>query len=115
MCGGWNASPHRPPADKPGQQNREQAGNKYAVESAGAADRCDGRPEALQLTQIEEIGPDQDADAAPGIGERRSVSPGDKRGGDCRGQRWQNRGPLQKPGLTERSTRESRELSKDRP
>ena len=43
MWGGSNVSPRRPPAGKPGQQNREQACNKYAVESASAADRCDER------------------------------------------------------------------------
>jgi hypothetical protein len=87
MCGGSNVSPRRPPAGKPGQQNRKQAGDEYAVESAGAADRYNGRPEALQLTQIEDIGPDQDAEAAPGIGERRGVPPGDNSGGDRCGQR----------------------------
>ena len=84
MWGGSNVSPRRRRAGKPGQQDREQACNN-AVESAGTPDRCNRRPEALQLTQIEEIGPDQDTEAVHGIGERRGVPPGDKRGGDCRG------------------------------
>src|ERR1700682_4631993 len=85
-CEMANSSPRGPPAGEPGQQNRHQAGYEYAVESAGAADRDDGRPEALELTQIEEIGPDQHAEAAPGIGERRRVPPGDDHGGDGRDQ-----------------------------
>ena len=75
MRHGKNLSPRRPPAGEPCQQKRHQAGDEYAVESAGSADRDDGRPEALELTQIEEIGPYQHAEAAPRIGERRCVLP----------------------------------------
>jgi hypothetical protein len=82
-----NTSPRGSPAGEPGQQNCHQAGDEYAVESAGAADRDDGRPEALELTQVEKIGPDQHAEAAPRIGERRRFPPGDDRGDDGRDQR----------------------------
>jgi hypothetical protein len=63
--GGSNLSPRGPPAGKAGQQNRKRAGDEYAVESAGAADRDDGRPEALEVTQIQDIAPDQYLECAP--------------------------------------------------
>ena len=74
-------------AGEPRQQHRHHAGDEYAVESAGAADRKNGRPEALKLVEIEQIGADQHAKAAAGIGQRRGVAPGDDHGDDGRGHR----------------------------
>ena len=44
-------------------------------------------PEALKLIEIEQIGADQHAKAAAGIGQRRRVAPGDQHGDDGRGHR----------------------------
>ena len=53
---------------EPGQQHRENTGKKNAVESAGSADGSDRRAEPLHFVEIGEIGADQSAEAATGIG-----------------------------------------------
>ena len=62
------------PLDQRRQQQGQDAGDENAVEGAGAADRCDRRPEALHLGKIEKIGADQRAETAADIGERRRVA-----------------------------------------
>ena len=64
------------PAGKARQQHRHDAGEEDAVEGPGAADRGDRRAEPAHGVEIEEVGPDQCAEAAGNIGERRARARG---------------------------------------
>ena len=56
------------PRVKAGEQHGKNAGQKYAVKSASAADRSDRRAQARHLVEIGKISTDQRAEAASDIG-----------------------------------------------
>ena len=53
------------------KQHSKNAGQKYAVKSAGAPDRSDRRAQATHLVNVGEIGADQRAEAASDVGKWR--------------------------------------------
>ena len=57
-----------------GEQHRENAGQKYAVERAGAANGGDRRAEPADAADVAEVGADQRTEAAGDVGERRRLS-----------------------------------------
>jgi len=61
------------PRVKASEQHGKNAGQKYAVKSASAADRSDRRAQATHLVEIGKISTDQRAEAASDIGQRRRV------------------------------------------
>jgi multidrug efflux pump subunit AcrB len=72
-----------------GEQHRHDAGEENAVEGPGTADRRHWRAEPAHGVEIEEIGADQRAKAAAGIGERRGVLAREQQR-DQRGRDWRN-------------------------
>src|SRR5579862_1765659 len=63
------------PCVKISDEHGEDAGEKNAVEGAGAADRSYRRAQSAHFVQIGEIGPNQRAQAAGDVGKRRGVGP----------------------------------------
>ena len=89
--------------EESGKQNREDAGEKNTVKSAGAANRGKGRIHLTDLLQVEEIGPDKRPKSAGHIGNRRGMVMVDhdgQEGGEQRGyeERQSNADALDRPG-----------------
>src|SRR5207302_5246851 len=78
---GRGADPAGPPETRPrprrsGQQAGDDAGQKDAVEGAGAPDRDDRRRQPLDLVEVQEVGADQRAHRAGDVRERRRAAEG---------------------------------------
>src|SRR3954454_23357326 len=67
------------------EQDCENPGQEYSIESAGAADGGDRRAKAADLVQIEKIGTDQGSHGSADVGQWRRVLAGKKKSQDCGG------------------------------
>jgi len=64
---------HQPPGQTSGQQDSDDAGDEDAVEGAGAADGGVGCGKFADVIEAQKVGPDEDAERARDIGERRAL------------------------------------------
>src|SRR3977135_4668143 len=67
-------------------EHGHNAGKKTSVESSAPADGCDRRTQTLQLIEIKQIGPDERAEAAADVSQRRHIRPRQQQGDEGCGQ-----------------------------